>query len=85
MQQRTLTDNHRIMSARLAIEQADFPEPVGRLHHAQQCLLALFVHRTDAHRAFQHGIQPARWIAALEQPMTRRQAAHPRHAQQTIL
>src|SRR3546814_5100516 len=64
----TLTDDHRIMRARLAIEQADFTEPVGRLHHAQQRLLALFVHCTDAHRAFQQGIQPARWIAALEQP-----------------
>jgi hypothetical protein len=39
----------RIVGARLAVEQADFAEPVRRLHQTQQRLLALLAHRADAH------------------------------------
>ena len=73
------------MRTRLAIEQADFAEPVRRLHQTQQRLFALLAHRADAHGALEHRVQTARRIAALEQALPRRQPPLPGRRQQTIL
>ncbi|MNT65710.1 hypothetical protein D3C72_2037120 [compost metagenome] len=85
VQQRALAHAVGIVGAWLAIEQADFAEPVRRLHQAQQRFLALLADGTDAHRAFKHRVQATGRIATLEQPLARRQAPQPGHRQQAIL
>ncbi|MCY1451078.1 hypothetical protein D9M71_679260 [compost metagenome] len=73
------------MGARLAVEQADFTEPVRRFDQRQQRLLAFAADRPDAHAARQHRVQTAGRIAALEQVLPRRQLAKARQARQAIL
>ncbi|MNT02232.1 hypothetical protein D3C72_1367220 [compost metagenome] len=45
-----------VMGARLAIEQADFAEPVRRLDQTQQRLFALLAHRAYTHCAVEHRV-----------------------------
>ncbi|MOA43760.1 hypothetical protein D3C78_1659440 [compost metagenome] len=69
VQQRARAQSKGVVGTRLAIEQADFAKPVRRLHQAQQRLFALFVHRSDTHRAFEHRVQATGRIATLEQAL----------------
>jgi hypothetical protein len=72
------------VGTRLAIEQGDLAEPVGRLDQGQQCLLAVTADRADPHHPLQHGIQAAGRIAAAEQALPRLQLQQARLAQQLV-
>ncbi|MCY1534932.1 hypothetical protein D9M68_703170 [compost metagenome] len=74
-----------VMGAWLAIEQGDLAEPVGRFHQHQQQFLATFADAADAHRAFQHRIEPAGRVAAVEKPLPGRQPAQLGHGQEFVL
>ncbi|MNF99064.1 hypothetical protein D3C84_819500 [compost metagenome] len=74
-----------IVGARLAVEQGNLAEPVGRLDQAQQGLLALTADRAHADRALQHGIQAAGRVAATEQALAGAQLAQAGLAEQGIL
>jgi 2-hydroxy-palmitic acid dioxygenase Mpo1-like protein len=65
-----------IVGARLAVDQGDLPEPVGRRHQHQQRFLAALAHPADADGAFDHAIQAAGLVSAWEQPLARAQPAH---------
>ena len=65
-----------VVGARLAVEQADLAEPVGRFHQGQQRFLAALADHADAHRPIHHAIQAARRVATGEQALAGGQAAH---------